>query len=128
MSLHSQLRLLGCGGSDAHIQTALDMYDGDIERTANYLLDNGQEPPSPATFVINGVPVIFYDLSTMMRIMCRTTAHKPHIGGLKYFPQIDNGDCVYLCLWEILEGISSTFSARIKNDDAAAAMQKKERT
>ena len=75
------LRLLGCIGSDA---AALDMYDGEIERAANYLLDGGIQTDLPPThtqtrmFVLNGLAVTLRDPSALTQHTSyrpRTTQH-----------------------------------------------------
>ena len=99
----SLLRAVGCTGSDDQLAEALAMYDGDVERAANHLLDRSPGAPSrpePPKDVSPGVAFSPDAAAGLHRLL--TDDNQPTLANLRYHNDLSNGDCAYHCLWQIL--------------------------
>ena len=98
---------------DSHPNTVLidtlNKYDYDVGRAANYLLDNpvtAAAAPVASTYDHNNLVQTCLDNMTEWTNVVPTfreiaDAPPPEMP-LVCFPDIDNGDCVYFCLWQML--------------------------
>ena len=101
--------IVGTSCHDDVLSDALSQYDGDVERAANYLLDQSVATPVPqAGAVDNGALEVELQLQTLAPDMVTTFSSEPPPPSLPLtcFPDIDNGDCVYFCMRRILEMLS----------------------
>lgn len=110
-------------GDDAHTDDvlccALVMHDDDVGRAADYLLDRanfvGEDRPTSASIPTLALPAlasnplnVVFEASTESRGVSAPDQAILPAEPLAYFPDIDNGDCVFYCLCQVLNHLSST--------------------
>lgn len=105
----SLLRAVGCTGSDDQLAEALAMYDGDVGRAANHLLDRSPDAPSRPEPPKNVSPGLAFSPDAAARLhRLLTDDNQPTLANLRYHNDLSNGcdlsngDCAYHCLWQIL--------------------------
>jgi hypothetical protein len=135
--------ILECGHDvpdDDVLQTFLNFHNGDINNVINNLLDSklsiqqylnrlleGSTPrittitpiPNNRGIIIAGEPIIFRNISEIR--MFQTKNQKPNTT-LNHFPDLDNGDCLFFCMWNILNILRQTPSS-LNREEGANSMR-----
>lgn len=128
------LRQCVCFGTYDQLRDALLRYNGDVNRAANYILTPPSDPPpSPhraerpsaaSAPILEVLEVAILDASRAI-LMMEADAPTPSLSP-RYHPDLDNGDCLFHCMWTILATLATPAVAPASNpilvrDGAAGA-------
>jgi hypothetical protein len=122
--------IVGDAHTDETLRNALLMYDDNLERAIDFLLQQSAGLTEhaivhavPPQMVANPLHSRFGDMSSAQ---LRSIDHSETFlvqQSLSYFPDIDNGDCVYYCLYQLLQQLAPS-STRVARTTLAEQMRR----